>query len=246
MKSPVSSRPRGNRPMTLQRDVNDRGVRAPSKPRRTSGRRSTVALQAFRLRRRSNRSLPKAPPLPKRSAALRPDRFSPTATRLDGVLGEGGMGIVYRCLDTYSGDEVALKRVIIPEGPLANEYVLWFYKESKALATLDHPSIVRARDFGQLNDGSPFLVMDLVVGVSLHDLSHARMSFPLIWCVVDQILGRTGTRARTRNHPRGLEAFERSRRRAARGPPSSPYSRFRTRVAEARSTRRTPRRFEGA
>lgn len=116
-----------------------------------------------------------------------------------GVLGEGGMGIVYRCLDTYSGDEVALKRVIIPEGPLANEYVLWFYKESKALATLDHPSIVRARDFGQLNDGSPFLVMDLVVGVSLHDLSHARMSFALIWSVVNQILG-----ALAHAHARGI------------------------------------------
>ena len=115
------------------------------------------------------------------------------------VLGEGGMGIVYRCLDTYSGDEVALKRVIIPEGPLANEYVLWFYKESKALATLDHPSIVRARDFGQLNDGSPFLVMDLVVGVSLHDLSHAKMSFPLVWTVVNQILG-----ALAHAHSRGI------------------------------------------
>ena len=118
---------------------------------------------------------------------------------VNGVLGEGGMGIVYRCLDTYSGDEVALKRVIIPEGPLANEYILWFYKESKALATLDHPSIVRARDFGQLNDGSPFLVMDLVVGVSLHDLAHARMSFPLVWSVVDQILG-----ALAHAHARGI------------------------------------------
>ncbi len=115
------------------------------------------------------------------------------------VLGEGGMGIVYRCLDTYSGDEVALKCVIIPEGPLANEYVLWFYKESKALATLDHPSIVRARDFGQLIDGSPFLVMDLVVGASLHDLSHARMGFPLVWSVVDQILG-----ALAHAHARGI------------------------------------------
>ncbi len=115
------------------------------------------------------------------------------------VLGEGGMGIVYRCVDTYSGDEVALKRVIIPEGPLANEYILWFYKESKALAALDHSSIVRARDFGQLPDGSPYLVMDLAVGVSLHELTHTRMSFPLIWSIVDQMLG-----ALAHAHSRGI------------------------------------------
>jgi serine/threonine protein kinase/tetratricopeptide (TPR) repeat protein len=115
------------------------------------------------------------------------------------VLGEGGMGIVYRCNDTYSGDEVALKRVIIPEGPLASEYILWFYKESKALATLDHSSIVRARDFGQLLDGSPYLVMDLAVGVSLHELTHARLGFPLIWSIVDQMLG-----ALAHAHARGI------------------------------------------
>ncbi len=115
------------------------------------------------------------------------------------VLGEGGMGIVFRCRDLYSGDDVALKRVVIPEGPLANEYVMWFYKESRALGTLDHPSIVRARDFGQLPDGSPYLVMDLASGVSLHDLSHARLTFPLVWSIVDQILGALG-----HAHARGI------------------------------------------
>ena len=115
------------------------------------------------------------------------------------VLGEGGMGIVYRCRDTYAGDDVALKRVVKPEGPLANEYVMWFYKEARALATLDHPNVVRARDFGQLDDGSPFLVMDLASGVSLHDLAHTRMSFPLIWSIVTQILGALG-----HAHARGI------------------------------------------
>ena len=128
-------------------------------------------------------------PTPESPSGVTPGQILADRYEVLSILGEGGMGIVYRCHDTYCGDEVALKCVIIPEGPLANEYVLWFYKESKALATLDHPSIVRARDFGQFNDGSPFLVMDLAVGVSLHDLSHARMTFALIWSVVDQILG---------------------------------------------------------
>ncbi|MGC4069187.1 MAG: protein kinase [Polyangiaceae bacterium] len=115
------------------------------------------------------------------------------------VLGEGGMGIVYHCRDTYVGDDVAVKRVIIPDGPLANEYVMWFYKESRALATLDHPSIVRARDFGQLPDGSPYLVMDMASGASLHELSHTKMSFPLVWSIVSQMLG-----ALAHAHARGI------------------------------------------
>jgi eukaryotic-like serine/threonine-protein kinase len=104
------------------------------------------------------------------------------------VLGEGGMGVVYRCRDLASGNHVALKRVITPEGRLAGDYINWFYKEARALASLSHPNIVDARDFGQLEDGSPFLVMELVNGLSLHDYSNARLSFPIIWSVVDQIL----------------------------------------------------------
>ncbi|HEV8549543.1 MAG TPA: protein kinase, partial [Polyangiaceae bacterium] len=116
-----------------------------------------------------------------------------------GVLGEGGMGIVYRCRDKPSGQIVAIKRVIPPPGNLAHEYVMWFYKEARALAALDHPNIVRAHDFGQLRDGSPFLAMELVGGASLHDLTHARLGFPVIWSIVDQILS-----ALAQAHARGV------------------------------------------
>lgn len=104
------------------------------------------------------------------------------------VLGEGGMGVVYRCRDLATGNHVALKRVITPEGRLAGDYINWFYKEARALASLNHPNVVDARDFGQLDDGSPFLVMELVNGLSLHDYSNARLSFPIIWSIVDQTL----------------------------------------------------------
>src|SRR5690606_24074708 len=106
-----------------------------------------------------------------------------------GVLGEGGMGIVYRCRDMHTMQQVALKRVIPPEGRLADDYVTWFYKEARALASLDHPNIVAARDFGQFVDGSPYLAMDLIKGISLHEYTNARLSFPIIWSVTDQILG---------------------------------------------------------
>lgn len=116
-----------------------------------------------------------------------------------GLLGEGGMGIVYRCRDKSDDQLVALKRVIPPPGNLQNEYLMWFYKEARALAALDHPHIVKAKDFGQLRDGSPYLVMELVQGVSLHDLAHTRVNFPLIWAVTDRILA-----ALAHAHARGI------------------------------------------
>ena len=104
------------------------------------------------------------------------------------VLGEGGMGIVYRCFDRHRGVDVALKQVTVPEGSSTDDYLAWFYKEARALATLDHPGIVHATDFGQLMGGSPYLVMEFVTGASLHDLGHVQLSYPVIWSIVDQIL----------------------------------------------------------
>lgn len=119
--------------------------------------------------------------------------------RVEGVLGEGGMGIVYRTTDSVTGQPVALKRVVVPDSEHAEEYIMWFYKEARALAAVDHPSIVRARDFGRLADGSPFLAMDLASGTSLHDLCHVGLQFPAIWHVIDQILG-----ALAHAHARGI------------------------------------------
>ncbi|MDX2054688.1 MAG: protein kinase [Polyangiaceae bacterium] len=118
-----------------------------------------------------------------------------------GILGEGGMGIVYRCRDLGSPErqEMAVKRVMIPPGGLAAEYLIWFYKEARALAALDHPSIVHAHDYGQLADGSPFLAMELVRGASVHDLSVMKLDFGLIWSITDQILSALG-----HAHARGI------------------------------------------
>jgi eukaryotic-like serine/threonine-protein kinase len=104
------------------------------------------------------------------------------------VLGEGGMGIVFRCHDRHRNADVALKQVTVPEGSSTQDYLAWFYKEARALATLDHPGIVHATDFGQLLGGSPYLVMEFVTGVSLHDLGHSQLGYPIIWSIVDQIL----------------------------------------------------------
>src|SRR5579871_5269938 len=88
-------------------------------------------------------------------------------------LGRGGMGVVYLCRDVVTGDRVALKRLRTPDtGAARPEESWWFHQEARAVALLDHPAIVRARDFGQLADGSPFFVMDVLPGRSIHEWMH--------------------------------------------------------------------------
>jgi serine/threonine protein kinase len=106
-------------------------------------------------------------------------------------LGRGGMGVVYLCTDIVTHERVALKRLRPPEEAKATraEESWWFQQEARAVASLDHPAIVRARDFGTLHDGSPYLVMDVLPGRSVHEWMHTTtMPWSVIWALVDQVL----------------------------------------------------------
>jgi eukaryotic-like serine/threonine-protein kinase len=109
-------------------------------------------------------------------------------------LGHGGMGVVYLCRDVVTSDRVALKRLRSPEkGESRPEESWWFYQEARAVSLLSHPAIVRARDFGQLGDGSPFFVMDVLPGRSVHEWMHTtQLPWTVIWPMVDQVLAALG------------------------------------------------------
>ncbi len=85
-------------------------------------------------------------------------------------IGAGGMGEVYRAKDTRLGRDVALK--ILPES-FAREpdRLRRFEQEARAVAALNHPNILAIHDIGQRaegrNNGSPFLVSELLEGESL-------------------------------------------------------------------------------
>jgi len=85
-----------------------------------------------------------------------------------GELGEGGMGTVYRARHTRLDRQVALK--LLPARRLRdNAAVARFEREMKAIGRLDHPTIVRATDAGDV-DGTHFLAMDYVEGIDLSKL----------------------------------------------------------------------------
>ncbi|MBZ0277295.1 MAG: protein kinase [Anaerolineae bacterium] len=84
-------------------------------------------------------------------------------------IGSGGMGTVYRCLDTQTGKKVALKELSPDAVKRDPALVERFLREGEALRALNHPSIVKVYDaFSE--DGTYYLVMDYVAGGSLKDL----------------------------------------------------------------------------
>jgi WD40 repeat protein len=84
------------------------------------------------------------------------------------ILGEGGMGTVYRANQTQPVKrQVALKLIRI--GMDSRAVLARFDAERQALALMDHPSIARVYDGGTTAAGQPFFVMELVDGVPITD-----------------------------------------------------------------------------
>ena len=86
------------------------------------------------------------------------------------VLGQGGMGVVYKAYDSLIKREVALKTIRdIPDRAALD----LFYKECDVLASMSHPNIVEIFDIGEFEeDGAskPYFVMPLLPGVTLDNL----------------------------------------------------------------------------
>lgn len=106
-----------------------------------------------------------APPTPGEIAAYFPQ------LEIIEVLGRGGMGVVYKARQKALGRMVALK-LLAPERVADPKFAERFADEAKALAALNHPSIVTIHDFGQAG-GYYFLLMEFVDGVNLRQAMKA-------------------------------------------------------------------------
>jgi len=89
--------------------------------------------------------------------------------RLDGILGIGGMGVVYRSNHALLGVPVAVK-IILPEYAARREFVTRFTNEARAAARIQSDNIARVSDVGTTNDGISFLVMELLDGEDLGNI----------------------------------------------------------------------------
>ena len=76
------------------------------------------------------------------------------------------MGTVYEGVNVQMGRVVALK-VLHPKQVKRRESVKRFYQEARAAGAIGHPNICEVYDLGALEDGSPYLVMERLVGTTL-------------------------------------------------------------------------------
>ena len=117
---------------------------------------------------------PEAALPPTYAAARSIEGFLPPGTKIGGryriesVLGEGGMGVVYRVVHELLGRRFALK-MLHPTRAHHEGAVRRFLGEARALASLGHEGIVDVVDLGQDDDTRPFLVMELLEGETLEE-----------------------------------------------------------------------------
>jgi eukaryotic-like serine/threonine-protein kinase len=84
--------------------------------------------------------------------------------RVERIMGSGGMGIVVAAIDETSGDAVAVKVLRSVDDTRAVER---FFREARAIGSLDSEHVVRVRDSGTAEGNTPYLVMDRLEGMDL-------------------------------------------------------------------------------
>ncbi|MEE2779521.1 MAG: serine/threonine-protein kinase [Myxococcota bacterium] len=109
--------------------------------------------------------------------------------RIEEMIGEGGMGAVYRATQLAVSRQVALK-LLHKELATKLTMVARFQQEARAVAALSHPHIIGLIDFGQAADGSLYLVMEFLEGEPLSErmCREERMSIPQTTDIALQVL----------------------------------------------------------
>ncbi|GAA5183381.1 hypothetical protein GCM10023322_22500 [Rugosimonospora acidiphila] len=114
-------------------------------------------------------------------------------------LGSGGMSVVWRGHDNVLGRQVAVK-VLAAEFATDAEFRSRIRREAQAAARLSDPHITNVYDYGEAEDGTPFVVMELVNGPSLADrLADGPLPWETVVTIGAEVAGALATA-----HARGL------------------------------------------
>ena len=114
------------------------------------------------------------------------------------MIGRGGMGEVYRAVDTRLGRPVAIKLMRDTTGDNALA-IHRFLREARAASALNHPNIVVVHDIGETDDGRHYIVQEFIAGTTLR-ASMERQNAPAT--VID--VGRQVAKALAAAHAAGI------------------------------------------
>jgi eukaryotic-like serine/threonine-protein kinase len=87
---------------------------------------------------------------------------------IESLIGQGGMGTVYRATHVELERAVALK-VVLPDYVSNGETLERFRREARAAARLNHPNVITIYDFGIMPNGRAYLAMEVLSGYSLRE-----------------------------------------------------------------------------
>ncbi|HET9766941.1 MAG TPA: serine/threonine-protein kinase [Thermoanaerobaculia bacterium] len=108
--------------------------------------------------------------------------------QVEGLVGQGGMAVVYRAVDSVLGRTVAVK-VIRPAYTEDPHFLERFLQEARVVASLDHPNVLPIFDFGE-EKGRPYLVLPYLPGGSLADrMAGQPQPLPLVAAWTMQLAG---------------------------------------------------------
>ncbi len=111
------------------------------------------------------------------TTALLPGSDFGTRYRIEGLLGQGGMGRVYKAYDKDLDRTVALK--VVRQGVMGEVDALKRFKQELVLASkISHKNILRIHDMGEVGD-TKFITMAYVEGQDLHGILHDNPKLPL-------------------------------------------------------------------
>lgn len=98
--------------------------------------------------------------------------------KIESLVAKGAVGSVYRARHQFIERNVAIK---VLHGYLGAdpESLLRFHREAKALSRLDHPNLITLHDFGLIDDGQPFFVMEFLEGTTLSSLLQEKDHLPV-------------------------------------------------------------------
>lgn len=108
-------------------------------------------------------------------------------------LDEGAMGIVYVAEDTVLERKVAIKTLKAGSGSPNSHFRRRFLREARSVSKLSHPHIAAIHDYGETDDGQPYIVMELIKGETLSDLmAREALTIPRTLEIIGQVAEALG------------------------------------------------------